>query len=45
MLEFMGQHQMYIVLAVVLLIWAGIVWYLVRLDKKVTQLENNMKKD
>jgi CcmD family protein len=45
MLEFMGQHQMYIVLAVVLLIWAGIVWYLVRLDAKVTKLEKQLRKD
>jgi CcmD family protein len=45
MLEFMAQHQMYIVLGIVLLIWAGIVWYLVRLDMKVAQLEQQMKKD
>jgi len=45
MLEFMSQHQLYIVLAIVVLIWAGIVWYLVRLDRKVTKLERQLKKD
>lgn len=45
MLEYMSQNQMYIVLGIVLLIWTGIVWFLVRLDKKVTQLEHQMKKD
>jgi CcmD family protein len=45
MLEFMSQNQMYIVLSIVVLIWAGIVWYLVRLDRKVSKLERQLKKD
>jgi CcmD family protein len=45
MLEFMNQNQMFIVLGVTLLIWTGIVWYLVRLDNKVKRLEKQMKKD
>jgi CcmD family protein len=36
---------MYIVLGIVLLIWAGIVVYLVRLDGKITRLEKQLKKD
>ncbi len=45
MLEFMAQHQMYIVLGIVLLIWAGIVSYLVRLDGRLKRLEQRFKKD
>ncbi len=35
---------MYVVLVVVLLIWAGIVLYLWRIDRKVNSLEKQMKK-
>ena len=45
MLEFMTEHQMYIVLAIVLLVWAGIVSYLVHLDRKITRLEQSAKKE
>ncbi|MBI4418233.1 MAG: CcmD family protein [Ignavibacteriales bacterium] len=45
MLEFMSQNQMYIVLAIVLLVWMGIVAYLLRLDRKVKDLERTMKKE
>ncbi len=45
MYEFLSQNQMYIVLVVTLLIWCGVVWYIVRLDKKVMKLEQQMKKD
>jgi CcmD family protein len=45
MLEFMSQNQMYIVLAIVLLVWIGIVAYLLRLDRKVKDLEQAMKKE
>jgi CcmD family protein len=44
MMEFLSQNQMYIVLTIVLLIWAGIVWYLVRIDGKIKQLEKYFKK-
>ena len=44
MLDFFATHQLYIVLTIVLLIWAGIVFYLVRLDRKVRELEQSMKK-
>ena len=44
MLEFMSNNQMYIVLGIVLLVWGGIVGYLVRLDRKVQHLEDQIKK-
>jgi CcmD family protein len=39
MLEFLTQYQMYIVLGVVLITWAGIVWYLFSLDRRMKRLE------
>ena len=44
MLEFFQQNQMYVVLIVVLMIWAGILAYLWRIDRKVEKIENQMKK-
>lgn len=44
MMEFLSQNQMFIVLLIVLLIWGGIVWYLLKLDKKVKDLEKYFKK-
>ncbi|MFH0992302.1 MAG: CcmD family protein [bacterium] len=43
--EFLSHNQMYIVLIIVLLIWGGILGYLFRLDKKITNLEKQFKKD
>ncbi|MGD1045839.1 MAG: CcmD family protein [Bacteroidota bacterium] len=43
--EFLNQSQMYIVLIITLLIWSGIIWYLVRIDKKIGKIEKQMKKD
>ncbi len=45
MYEFLNQNPMYIVLIITLLIWSGIVWYLVRIDKKIGQIEKRLKKD
>ncbi len=42
--SFFQQNQMYVVLVVVVLIWAGIVFYLLRIDRKVSAMEKNMKK-
>ncbi|MGH2567878.1 MAG: CcmD family protein [Bacteroidota bacterium] len=42
--DFLSTNQLYIVLGVVLLIWIGIVGYLLRLDKKLAELENLIKK-
>jgi CcmD family protein len=44
MMDFLSQNQMYIVMTIVLIIWAGIVWYLMRLDKRIKQLEDHSKK-
>jgi len=44
MQEFFQQNQMYVVLIVVLMIWAGILAYLWRIDRKVEKIENLMKK-
>jgi CcmD family protein len=40
MLEYLAEHQMYIVLGVVLITWAGIVWYLYALDRRLKRLED-----
>jgi CcmD family protein len=45
MYEFLSQNQLYVVLSVTLITWFGIVWYLIRLDKKIGQLEKQLKKD
>ena len=37
--EFLSTNQMYIVLTIVLLIWGGIIAYLIRLEKKIKELE------
>ncbi len=44
MMEFLTENQLFIVMSIILLIWAGIVWYLVRIDKRVKQLENHSTK-
>jgi len=43
MVEFLATNQMFIVMTIVLLIWAGIIVYLVRLDKRVKELEQSQK--
>jgi len=42
--EFLSVNQMYIVLGIVLLIWIGLASYLLRLDKKLQELEKRIKK-
>jgi len=42
--NFFQQNQLYVVLTVVLLVWAGILVYLWRIDRKVAKIENQMKK-
>lgn len=39
MLEFFIQNSIYVVLVIVLIIWSGIFVYLLRLDRKLTELE------
>ncbi|MEK7263042.1 MAG: CcmD family protein [Bacteroidota bacterium] len=42
MYEFFSEHQLYIVLTIVLICWAGIFGYLVRLDKKIQEVEKSI---
>lgn len=39
MYDFFAENSLYVVLFVVLTIWAGIAYMLVRLEKKVAKLE------
>lgn len=38
-MEFFAQNQLYIVLAIVLVIWLGLYVYLFRLDSRIAKLE------
>jgi len=38
----LAQDKLYVVLAVVLIIWFGILFFLFRTDKKITALENDL---
>ncbi len=42
MLEFFSNNQMYIVLGIILIVWAGIVIYLMRLDGRLKKLEKSI---
>ncbi|MCX6135196.1 MAG: CcmD family protein [Ignavibacteriales bacterium] len=44
MMEFFSQNQLFIVMTIVLIIWAGIVWYLMRIESRLKQLEDHSKK-
>lgn len=37
--EFFADNALYVVMIVVLVIWIGIAWYMVRLDKRVRDVE------
>jgi CcmD family protein len=41
MYQFLEQNSLFVVLAVVLIIWIGIFIELIRLDKKITRIEKN----
>jgi CcmD family protein len=45
MYEFLSQNQLYIVLSVTLITWFGVIFYLMRLDKRIAQSEKQLKKD
>ena len=42
MYEFLSQNSLYLVLGIVLIIWFGIFSYVVKLDKKIRQIENQV---
>jgi CcmD family protein len=39
MYEFLEQNSLFVVLLVVLMIWTGLFFYLLRIDKRVSKLE------
>ncbi len=39
MVDFFVHNALYLVLVIALIVWAGIAWYLARLDRKVDELE------
>jgi CcmD family protein len=39
MYEFLEQNSIYVVMLIVLMIWAGVFGYLFRIDRKVKELE------
>jgi len=39
MYEFLEQNAIYVVMLIVLMIWAGLFFYLYRIDKQVKELE------
>ncbi len=41
--DFLAEHQLYIVLAIVLAIWFGLYWYLFRLEGRIKRLEDRLK--
>jgi CcmD family protein len=42
MYEFLASHQLYIVMAIVLINWLGLVLYLFRLDGRLSNLERSI---
>ena len=43
-MDFLAQNQLYIVMIIVLAIWLGIYTYLFRLDRRVKNLEQQVRK-
>ena len=43
-MEFLAQHQLYIVLIIVVGIWLGLFAYLFRLDGRIRKLENQNRR-
>lgn len=43
--DFFANNQLYIVLAIALVIWFGIFIYIFRVDKKLTKLEKEETQD
>jgi CcmD family protein len=40
--EFLSENPLYVVLAVVLAIWFGILYYLFRIEKRVAKIEKDI---
>jgi CcmD family protein len=43
--DFLAQHQLYIVLIIAVGIWLGLYMYLFRLDTRLKKLERNARQD
>lgn len=43
MYEFFASNQLYIVMAIVLINWFGLLAYLFRMDRRVSKLERNIQ--
>ncbi|MDD8016787.1 MAG: CcmD family protein [Bacteroidota bacterium] len=43
-MEFLQNNELYIVMIVILTIWFGLLGYLFKLDSKIKQLEEQLKK-
>ncbi len=44
MYEFLARNELYVVLIIVLVCWVGLFLYLLRLDKKIINLEKSQSK-
>ncbi len=42
MMDFLTQNPTYVVLATALIIWAGIAWYLTRIEHRLRTLERTI---
>ncbi len=42
--EFLAQNALYVVLVIVLVCWFGILTYLFKLDKKISDIEEKLTK-
>lgn len=45
MLEFLTEHSIFSVLAITLIIWLGIAFFLFKIDTKISKLEKVIKID
>ena len=43
-MDFLQQYPMYVVLVTALMIWAGLAWYINRIDTKVRDLERRFER-
>ncbi|MBI2794134.1 MAG: CcmD family protein [Ignavibacteria bacterium] len=44
MIDFLTLNALYVVLICALIIWAGIAFYLLRVDRKISQLERRLNR-
>jgi hypothetical protein len=44
-LDFLSTHSLYVVLFVALVVWLGVFMYMMRIEKKVKELEGHRNKN